>query len=520
MSITEQVDQLFSAWDTRETPGCVLAVIRDGAILYQRAYGMADLERGVPLSAESVLDLGSVGKQFTAVLMALLERQGVLSLDDTLAKHVPELPAYSRSITIRHLIHHTSGLRDYATLMHLANKPFENFYFEGELFNLIERQQALNFEPGEEYLYSNSGYLLLGVIAARVTGKPYPDLVREYILQPLGMNVTTFNDTFKRIVPNRALAYSPGEAGGYETDISFCGGYADGAILSSVGDLFLWDQNFYDNKLGGGQDFIQQIVTPALLNNGEAIGYAFGLMVGDYKGLRTVRHGGAWAGYRAELLRFPDQRFSVICLANLGTFQPWSLAQQVADIYLADQFTEADDEAEAGASQAAAKPASGVYRSQNGGTLAEVAADDAGLTLTLMDTPIPLKAVGAERWQQAEPGWEVELTPQPDGTLTISLFGAKPMIYRPLLVNSTISPEFAGAYYSPELDKTYTVTQDGDQLRVRRGYAPPEPLKPVSRDLYASSFLVFEFYRDASGSVQGFNLFADRVINIRFERRN
>jgi CubicO group peptidase (beta-lactamase class C family) len=521
MSIpTDQVDQLFSAWDKPNSPGCVLTVIHDGAVVYQRAYGMADLERHVPLSTGSVLDLGSVGKQFTAVLLALMAQRGLLSLDDPVRQHVPELPDYAQPITIRHLIHHTSGLRDYPTLMDLCNKPTENAYFDDELFDLIVRQKELNFAPGDEYLYSNSGYLLLGVIASRVAGKSYPDLVREYILQPLGMSATTFNDTFKRIVPDRALAYSPNEAGGFDTDISFCGGYGDGAILSTVGDLFKWDQNFYDNQLGGGQALIAEIETPATLNDGEATDYAFGLAVRDYKGLRTVSHGGAWAGYRAAMLRFPDQRFTVICLANLSAIRPSTLVERVADLYLADQFTQPAEAAEAhSTADQPAAPAIGAYRSQIGGSLAHITAADDGLTLTLMGYPIPIQANGAGRWLPVDPDWDVEITVPADDALSIRLWGGKPTIYRKLLADSTIAPELAGTYYSPELDIRYRIAHDGEALTVRRGFAPPQALQPVTRDLYASSYMVFEFTRGADGQPQGFTLSADRVVGIRFERQ-
>jgi len=223
--------------------------------------------------------------------------------------------------------------------MELSGMFSENIYYEDELLDLICQQKELNFKPGDEYLYSNTGYFLLGVIAKRVTGKPFPGPIREYILEPLGMRATDFNDDAKRIVKNRAIGYSPKGGDGYRTEMSFCGGYGDGAILSTVEDLYLWDQNFYDNKLGnGGGALIQTILTPGELNNGERLDYAFGLEVSNYRGLKKVDHGGAWAGYKSNLIRFPDQKFSVICLANLNSISPSRLAQQVADLYLADRF--------------------------------------------------------------------------------------------------------------------------------------------------------------------------------------
>ena len=306
---TDKVDDLFAAWDKPDSPGCALAVIKDGAIIYKRGYGMADLERNVPISTVSVFDIGSTGKQFTAMLIAILAKQGALSLDDSINKYIPEMPTYEQPVTIRHLIHHTSGIRDYTILMYLSGMRLENFYSEDEILDLICRQQELNFKPGDEFLYSNSGYLLLGVIAKRVTGKSFTALIKESILEPLGMQATDFNDDAKRIVKHRAVGYSLKDGDGYCTEMFFCGGYGDGAILSTVEDLFLWDQNFYDNKLGGGGDeLIQEVLAPGYLNNGERLDYAFGLRINDYRGLRNIGHSGRSAGYRAELIRFPDQK--------------------------------------------------------------------------------------------------------------------------------------------------------------------------------------------------------------------
>jgi len=197
---TVTVDALFASWNKSDSPGCALAVVNKGGIIHKRGYGMADLERNVPITAASVFDIGSVGKQFTAMLIAILARRGALSLDDSIHKHIPEMPRYEQPVAIRHLIHHTSGLRDYTTFMHLSGLHFENFYCEDELLDLICRQAALNFRPGDEFLYSNTGYFLLGVIAARVAGKPYTELIREYILEPLGMHATDFNDDATQIV--------------------------------------------------------------------------------------------------------------------------------------------------------------------------------------------------------------------------------------------------------------------------------------------------------------------------------
>jgi CubicO group peptidase (beta-lactamase class C family) len=336
-SLPKLVDGLFSAWDTPSSPGCALAVMRGGEMLYRRAYGMADLERQVPLSTASVFDIASTGKQFTAFVVALLEAEGALSLDDRVRQYLPELPGVADRVAIRHLIYHTSGLRDYTVLMSEAGMSASNYYPAQELLALLLRQDRLEFPPGAAHRYSNSGYFLLGLAIERMTGQPLCAQIRERILQPLDMRATDFSDDFRRIVPNRALGYAPREGGGFCTDISFCGGYGDGAVISTVEDLLRWDRNFYDNRLGGGPGVIRRMVTPGALDHGAPLEYAFGLRLGTHRGLRTVSHAGAWAGYGAELLRFPELEFSVVCLANLRSISPERLARAVAEIWLNEE---------------------------------------------------------------------------------------------------------------------------------------------------------------------------------------
>jgi len=338
-SIINRIDEIFSEWDKPTSPGCELAVIRDGEIIYQSSYGMADLERNVAITPGSLFDLGSTGKQFTAAIIVILAAQGHLALDDCVRKYVPALPEYADAITVRHLIHHTSGLRDYLTLMDLCGLPDENLYPEEMLLDLIVRQRGLNFPPGEEHLYSNSGYFLLGVIAQRVSGQHLTDLIQEHIFTPLGMNRSTFNRDYRPIMPGRALSYEKSDDGSFTNKLSLSGGFGDGPIFSSVEDLFLWDQNFYGNKLNQAQpDLLDNLHIQGVLNNGKTISYAGGLDIDDYRGFKCVSHGGSWAGYRSELLRFPEQRFSVICLSNLASTDPEVLARRVADVYFETEF--------------------------------------------------------------------------------------------------------------------------------------------------------------------------------------
>jgi CubicO group peptidase (beta-lactamase class C family) len=249
-SIPAQIDAMFADWNRSDAPGVAVGVIQNGEFVYQNAFGMADLERRVALTPRSVFEIGSVSKQFTAMCILLLEKRGKLQLDDDIRTYIPEMPVYERPITIRHLLHHTSGIRDIETLYPLAGWPYANYYSEAQQLDLITRQQALNFPPGDQYLYSNSGYLLLATIVHRVSGKTLREFAEERIFRPLGMTHTVFYDTPTQVIPERAIPYSRGEDGSYEMELWYLPFAGPSGLYTSIDDLARWDANFYDNQLG------------------------------------------------------------------------------------------------------------------------------------------------------------------------------------------------------------------------------------------------------------------------------
>jgi CubicO group peptidase (beta-lactamase class C family) len=329
------VDEVFEDLTASGSPGCALGVYRNGQMIYAKGYGLANVEEGVPITPKSVFDIGSTSKQFTAASILLLEKQGKLSVNDDVRKYLPELPDYGNKITILNLLNHTSGLRDYLTLMELAGIPTDSVTTDEDALALIARQRALNFAPGSEWLYSNTGFFLLSTIVKRVSGKTLREFAGENIFTPLGMTQTQFRDSHTSLIANRALAYDANEKrGGYTLNVSYFEQTGDGAVHTSVEDLLKWDENFYTGQIGG-KIFLAELQEHGKLNNGKVLDYAKGLNVAEYRGLHTVRHGGSWGGYRAELLRFPDQHFSVACLCNVGNANPARRANEVADVYLA-----------------------------------------------------------------------------------------------------------------------------------------------------------------------------------------
>ncbi len=338
------IDQIFSEWDNENTPGGALGIIKDGKLIYSKGYGIADLEHDINITTTSVFYIGSVSKHFVTFAILLLEEQGKLNLDDEVQRFLPDFPRYQKPLTIRHFIHHTSGVRDNLTLMALRGKNYLDHNNENEVYELIKRQSVLNFTPGERYLYSNSCYFMLAMIIEKAAGKPLREFAQENMFDPLGMKNTLFYDDVNDFVKNRVFSYQQTNDG-FNNLISRYDLVGSGGVYSSIEDMYLWDQNFDNNNLGkGGPDIIEKMQEEGLLNNGESSGYAFGLAKSTYRGLRTVGHGGSLAGYRAHFIRFPEQRCSIIILSNRSDGSPGSKAYEVADIVLQDQFTEEKQE--------------------------------------------------------------------------------------------------------------------------------------------------------------------------------
>lgn len=334
----QEVDALFKEWNFEQSPGCALAVIKDGEIIYKKGYGTADLEHDVPITPATVFYIGSVSKQFVTMSILLLVEEGKINLDDAVQTYLPDFPTYEKEVTIRNLIHHTSGIRDYLTLWSLAGNNYLDHIDETAVYRMITRQKELNFLPGEQYLYSNSCYFMLSMIIEKASGKSLKEYAQNNIFEPLGMQNSHFHDDYFHIIRDRAFSYFYDE-NRFNNLIMRFDLVGSGGLYTSVDDLYLWDQNFYQNELGNGtQELIENMHQEGILNNGESAGYAFALVNGEYRGLKTVSHGGALAGYRAQLMRFPDQNFSVVILSNLASFRPTYMAQKVAELFLEDDM--------------------------------------------------------------------------------------------------------------------------------------------------------------------------------------
>jgi CubicO group peptidase (beta-lactamase class C family) len=334
-AVAAQVDALFARFAAAPGPGCAVAVVDRGRVVFARGYGLADLDRRVRITPDTVFDIASTSKQFTAASILLLVERGRLALDDDVRKYLPELPrpAGGAVITLRHLLYHTSGLPDYIELLTRSGKGMADVTTDADAMAVLAAHPALEFAPGSAFHYSDSGYFLLSQVVRRATGESLRDFAAGNLFAPLGMRDTEFLDDETHASPRRAVAYSPAPGGGFRRDESAWNQTGDGAVNTTVLDLARWDENFSTGAVGGRR-LIDDLLTPGTLDDGHPLPYAGGLNLDQYRGLRRIRHAGSWVGYSAELMRLPERRLSVITLCNLGSANPTSLCQQVADVFL------------------------------------------------------------------------------------------------------------------------------------------------------------------------------------------
>ena len=354
-TLEAKVDQLFTEWNRSDSPGAALAVTRDGEIIYKQGYGTANLEYDIPITTGTIFDIASVSKQFAGFAIATLLHEGKLSLDDDIRMYLPDVPDFGNRITIRHLLHHTSGLRDWVQSLVIAGDMMDDVISFKHILKMARHQKTLNFEPGTEFLYSNTGYNLLAEIVEKVTGDSFREWTDTHIFKPLAMTNTHFHDDHEMILKHRAYSYQTVENDRFKHAVNNTTALGSSSLCSTVEDLAKWILNFDDVRIGG-QTVIEQMHQRGVLNNGEQIDYAFGLSISEYRTLRTVGHSGSWRGFRSHLMRFPDQKFGVVILCNLDTFNPLSLAEKVAGLYLADALAPV----EASVSEKAAEPAEDV----------------------------------------------------------------------------------------------------------------------------------------------------------------
>jgi len=500
--LTERIDALFARWDRPGSPGASVAVLHAGKLLHANGYGSAQLEHRVPITADTVFHVASVSKQFTAFAICLLEAEGKLSLEDSIRLHLPEVPDFGTPITLRHLLHHTSGLRDQWEALAVAGWRLDDVITTEHVLTFVANQRELNFPPGSRHMYCNTGYTLLGEVVKRTSGESFPEFCRAEIFEPLGMSSTHFHDDHEHVVPDRAYSYSPPSL--MENDyrngvLSFANAGAT-SLFTTAPDLVRWLENFNTGYIGGipPQERMRERFE---LTSGQRGSYALGVFLGEHRGRSTIHHAGGDAGFRSFAVWFSEEELGIAVLSNLGDFDPTRLAYQVADVVFGE-----------------APPAPAPAEDRDGEDTEE-----------LPEVTVPEGALAryAGRYEGdfGLIGIEVD-----DGQLWIAyqgrhraralgenLFG---MEASPVRVSFELA-EFTGRYWSEELGTFYDVVVEEEALIARHRRHGRIALAERRPDAFQGDRWFFgsvEFQRDEEGVVTGFLLQGGRVRNLRFER--
>ncbi|NUP71946.1 MAG: serine hydrolase [Gemmatimonadaceae bacterium] len=520
-SAVARIDRAFAALGGPDAPGCAIGLSEQGRPVLTRAYGMANLEYGVPNTAETIFESGSVAKQFTATAMMLLVQDGKLSLDDDVRKYLPEVPDFGKKITIRNLLTHTSGLRDQWGLLGLrGSPPGSQVHSFATILDLVSHQKALNFDPGAEYLYSNTGYTLAAIIVQRVSGQPFATFTEERMFKPLGMTNTRWRADFTTVVRNRATAYSGTASAGFHLDMPFTNVIGNGGLLTTVGDLLKWNA-FLDAPPAalGGPTLVQTLETPMIFNNGRKSGYALGLSVATRDGIREVSHAGATAGYRTWLARYPERGMSVAVLCNLASANPTSLGNQAMDVIMPRPAASPVAAAVGTMTDSELAPYVGLFRTRGSQNLIRTVVRDGKLVteLPVASTPTRLapdrfRALGQEMIFRRDGGRVRDVLLVSDGDTTR---------FEPVAAVSPSAAQLAsyvGSYWSDELDTRFTITARDGALVMRSRLGEETLLTPAFAEAFTSQAGTVIFSRDARGKVSGFGIWAGRIRDVRFRR--
>ena len=514
-SLNKRIDSIFADYDKINSPGCALAILKDGKIVYKKGYGISNLDYNIAISPSSIFHVASLSKQFTAAAIVLLSLQGKLSLTDDIRKYLPEVPDFGRTITFNHLIHHTSGLRDQWDLLYLAGWREDDLIKEKDILEMLTRQKSLNFLPGDEEVYCNTGYTLLAVAVKRITGVSLRAYADSVFFKPLEMTTTHFHSDHSEITVNRTSAYQKADNGKWKISIPVFDTYGATSLFTTVEDLAKWDENFYSKKVGGN-DFIHAMQVTGLLNNKASQTYASGLFITTYKGYKTVQHSGADAGYRSNFTRFPEEHFSVILLANLANIRVKTLSNKVADIFLKDKSVK-DITRAFKTDSTIVKKWAGEYIDMTTKSRLELNYENENLKIN----NLILKPSGNLIFSDFDSKTKLSFSgDSSNATCLLSTQDDIPRTFKKVHAVK-LSPqklqEYSGSFYSAELDTKYNLNSDSNFLLVKIPRNEEMKFSGFMKDMFIGDFTIL-FTRDKNNKISGFFLTTDRVRNLYFKK--
>ena len=533
----QQVDKMFERWNKPGSPGVAIAVLQNGKVTYSRGYGKANLEYDIPITPQTVFHAASLSKQFTALAILLLEKQGKLSLSDPLSKYFPKLPDYSKKITLKHMLTHTSGLRDQWRLLALAGWRLDDVITKAHVLDLIHRQQHLNFEPGDQFSYSNTGFTLLAEIVEKVSGKTFAQFTKAAIFDPLGMKNSLFYDDHEKIVPNRAYSYKTQGKGKEKKNKKSVLSYAvvgATSLFTTAEDLSLWAKNFTEMKIGDAAIF-KQMKTKTKLNNGREIGVGLGQFIGTYQGLDVIYHTGSDAGYRLALLRIPKHRFVSMVLSNVASFDRDRVAD-IADVYLKSiykkegnkkkkAFFEHDPKIFVKLSKAELQKYVGTYWETAEWYDRKIILKNGALYYYRnKNSETKLLPISKNVFKMIGDTENVTVTfdknSKNQDRISLKINDRTPLEYVKYEKNVPLN-DYLGTYKSAELNTEYTLAIENNQLILKHFRTGKTVLKPVRKNLFKSGSYLYnkiEFIRNKQGQVIGFDISNSRLNKLRLTK--
>ncbi len=525
-SLTKKVDEIFARYNNSTGPGVAVGILQNGQVIFKKGYGLANMEYDIPITSASIFDIASVSKQFAGLAISTLVEQGKISLTDDVHKYVPEVPDFGQTITIEHLVHHTSGLRDWPEGLNVAGWRWNEDFTFNDIMRMVKHQKDLDFPPGTKYSYSNTGYNLLAVIVERVTQKSFREWTDENIFAPLQMSSSHFQDQESKLVKNMAYSYHK-EDDGYRKNMTGLTALGSSSLFTNVDDLCKWVLHF-DSRIAAKDPIYLRMLETVPLSNGDKNTYAFGLGTGEMSGLKTVAHTGGWAGYRTVILNFPDEKLSIILLGNDADFNPYGTAADVAKSILGSRLDSKDGKAEDNIKDqptiklkpGIGKKIAGTYKLRDGWYV----------TMTFEDGELMTQANGEEKFPTA---------PKSDSTIWIEAYGSSmtfvtskdgsidTLKYRdivaprivPIKVDLSRSNQYSGTYYSEEFETLYKIDTAGDTLTMYHMRLGDMKLTPdlMVPGVFTCDIGRLEFSME-NGKVSGFKLSRGRVKNLNFKR--
>lgn len=536
------VDSLMTQWDREDSPGAVVGVMKDGEVVFAKGYGMANLPHAVPNTAETLFNIGSISKQFTAFALALLEARGELSLDDPVREHLPELPEFDDVVTMRHLLTHTSGYRETYGMGWLAGvPPGQSRYPREGALDVVQRQTELEFPAGSRWQYNSSAYVLLAMVIERVTGEPFPQWMDENVFDPIGMDRTVVEPDVEAVIPGAADSYTDAEGEGYLTAFGNRAYWGAADIYTTVADLAKWLENLDTGEVGG-RAVQQRMRERFVLTSGHTLNYALGVSVKQHRGLERLQHGGSQAGYRAFLSFYPELDAGVVVMSNYDGVDATALGERVEEIFFGGRLEPVEREAVATggederpdapqtASTETLDELAGRYQIPNGPPLtieqeggrlrARVGDGDWFRLVPLSDTVFAVEAADAGASDR------IVFHTSPDGRIESATAhingGAIPVSRTQWSPDPNDLADFTGRYLSPEINTVYTLHVRDGRLVAEQGWSSPLPLAPVEQDVFVGTTRPqrIEFQRDQGGAITGFRTSVGRTMEVWFEKLN